>query len=90
MGTETGRLTGASQRVWGPGACSQRALLCACTVPRSSQSPRHVGDLIYFSYDRSEVGLRITAHKETDAQRDKVISPMLGGGGAGTRAWTCR
>lgn len=53
--------------------CSQRAPLCLCTFPC------HRSDLIYSSYDSSEVGLLITTHEETDAQRGKVISQHWGG-----------
>lgn len=68
-------------------ARSQRALLCTCTCPHSAQSPCCVGDLIYSSYDSSEVGLIITIHEETDAQRGEVISSMLGAGEGCTGAW---
>lgn len=65
--------TRSSVSVWGPRVCSQGAPLCLCPLPC------HRSDLIYSSYDSSEVGLLITIHEETDAHRGKVISQRWGG-----------
>ena len=56
-------------------------------IPPWAQSPCCVCDLIYSSDDSSEVGTVITTHEKTDAQRDEVMSPMLGAGKGCTRAW---
>lgn len=78
--------TRASANVWRPRVCIQSTPLCTCTFCC------HRSDLIYSSYDSSEVGLITTTHKETDAQKGKAISQCWGGGGravtrGGTRAW---